>query len=87
MSIDTSAVIIVGLPTKELSEELVDEMSLAFPYFDGYSVAIAGFLYEETWDYSYKEIIFDDVKLNELKNKFRDLTNLDAKVYLSPNIT
>lgn len=92
MGIDYAAAIWVGLPRKEFDVEKLEAMieegdiEVCPPYYDGNGDdnAIAGFSYCVSPDYAPTELTFMPDELSELVGKFKDLTMLDAKVWLSP---
>lgn len=88
MSSFTSAKLIVGLPRKDIPEDILDEgfLDSAFPYYDGGDDAIHGYNYIQSGDFDYKEITIDLNKIEELKEKFRKDVGLEPKLYLSPNV-
>lgn len=94
MSIDYSAVVAVGVQRKDIEdfgkyEELIDDCTLEVfsPYYDGSSAddAIVGFAYGETSDYSSTELVWDQRKIDDLKEEFAKLTGMQAKVWLTPH--
>lgn len=94
MGIDTRAAIFVGLPRKEIyaadKSELLEseELEVCPPYYDGNGEddAICGFELHGTPTYRAREIVFDNNHAEELKAKFKKLTGLEAKVFLSPYV-
>lgn len=92
MGVDTRAVIVIGLPSGELPQQFsdVDEYGLESisPSYDAeIKYCIIGLPLYQTSDYHYKEISLDDIdKVSSLKTKFKKITGMDGKVYLSPLI-
>lgn len=93
MGIDYRAAIFVGLPRTYVSEvenfeELLDndELSVCPPCYDGNSedYAIVGFEAYGSDTYCASEFEYDVSTINILKEKFKQLTGLDARVYISP---
>ena len=93
MSIDYSAAIFVGLPRSEFDAELLadllaaDELEVCPPSYDGGGGddhAIAGFSVKESPDYAAVEFTWDAPAVARLKAEFKELTGLDARVWLSP---
>ena len=93
MSIDTSAVIIVGLPRDDLKdhEKFVDfcdgTLEQISPYYDGYIHAILGVVVQSTDDYSANELVAtlaDDIE--KAKVEFTSRTGRQGKVFLTPYV-
>jgi hypothetical protein len=93
MGIDYRAAIFVGLPRKEISnidnfEELLgsDEFEVRPPCYDGNSedYAIVGFEVWRSGIYCASEFTYDEVKVSEAKDKFKALTGLEGKLWISP---
>ena len=90
MGIDYSAAIVVGRPHSdfdELDDGLIDDGELgAFPpYFDApYYECLIGVSVCSTWDYTWKEFDYNQTNIDTAKEKFKRLTGLDAKVYITP---
>jgi hypothetical protein len=85
MGMSYSAALIVGLHRDQIEDEdVIDELDMAAPYYDGGDEAIVGLFVERTGDYQAKEITLDQAKVDAAKAKFRDLTGLDGKLYLTP---
>jgi hypothetical protein len=90
MGIDSAASIFVGLPRDDGDfEQLIDEDELEVcpPYYDGGSDGLVGFHYALSPDYSPCEVSWDQSEVDSLKQRFKLLTGIDAKVWLSPNIS
>jgi hypothetical protein len=98
MGIDINAAIFVGRLRGELPEELLDgtdtdeaisdEVLIACPpYYDGNSDkgAVVGFELIGTGSQP-REVEWDQAKVDDLKRQFKELTGLDAKVYVSPKV-
>lgn len=88
MGVEYSGQIIVGLPRSQITNgELFenDELEICPPYYDGAGDphAIVGFTYLDSGDYSSTELVWNQAKIDALKQKFTDLTGQVAKVYLS----
>jgi len=94
MGVEYSAVIVVGLPRKELrnldnlADMLYKDESLQVipPYYDGDNsgYAIIGIPIYSSPDYAPSELKMDCDVIQEAFTRFKELTNLDAKIYLSP---
>ena len=93
MGIDYRAAIFVGLPQGELRSldnftELLDsdELQVCSPHYDGNSEDYAIVGYGAHWSdiYGPSELKYDDAEISKLKDKFKSVTGLDAKVWISP---
>lgn len=93
MSIDYQAMVIVGLPRKELSDcdslsDWIDEeeLTVCSPYYDGGDSqdAIIGIEVQTSGTYKPSILEWDQEKIDKLKEEFKTLTGLDAKVWISP---
>lgn len=90
------AVIVVGLPRKDLPEALFDEdgyiseLDVIAPMFDGYNdeEAIVGYIIQQSEDYGASELspILGMGILPKMKDFFL-ITGLEPKVWLSPQCT
>lgn len=94
MGISYSACIIVGLPvadmTIETEEDIWDwayenDLEIVGPYYDaGSEESLIGFIIQSSGDYDWSEINENlNPKIQELKEKFKSITQHDAKVFLS----
>lgn len=92
MSIAYSAAIFVGLPRGEFDAETLgdlldaDELEVCPPSYDGGGDdhAIVGFSLKESQDYAAVEFTWDAEAVEDLKVQFKELTGLEARVWLSP---
>ena len=93
MSIDYRAVVAVGVQRGSIEdfdkfEELIDdgELEVISPSYDGSGDddAIVGLTYIDTNDYSSNEFVWDQRKIDGLKEEFTKITGLEAKVWLTP---
>lgn len=94
MGVSYSAAIVVGLPRRDLSnldnlkEILYDDESLEVcaPYYDGDSddSAIVGVLIYKSPNYAPKEIDLNSNVIAEAQATFKEITGLDAKIWISP---
>lgn len=96
MGIDTSAAIFVGRPREDFEdgEQLqawidADEIHVCPPHYDGNHAdwAICGYGLHRSTDYSATELNFNEAHAEQLKAKFKALTGMDAKVWLSPHVS
>lgn len=96
MGIDTSAALIVGLPSEELGDytyysEVLEGLGLstASPYFDSdFSDWIIGINVAYSGDYYYSEVgdrLSSDIE--EAKRSFLTLTGKHGGLFISPDIT
>jgi hypothetical protein len=94
MGVDTRAAIFVGLPRNEIKhDDLQDwidagEISVCPPYYDGYGAdhAIVGWELAGCECYAPSEFLYDAAASQTLKERFKELTGQDAKVWLSPYV-
>lgn len=90
MGIDYAAVIIVGLPYDDIPnvDDYLDyDKDLLYdcpPYFDAYGCGIVGLYYKQSYDYKPKELEYVQEEVEALKQKFKYITGLEAKIWLSP---
>lgn len=92
MSIDYSAAIFVGLPRGEFDAATLDdllyadELEVCPPSYDGGDDdhAIVGFSVKGSPDYAAVEFTWDAQTIARLKAEFKELTGLEARVWLSP---
>lgn len=91
MGIDYQGAVIVGLHVEDLInhekyEEFVDGgLDQASPYYDGFDQAILGVFAECSDTYSASEITGSvDAKIRAAKDKFKEKTGLDGKVWITP---
>lgn len=91
MGVEYRAAIVVGLPYDELPkdtrDELLDreELDAFSPYFDApHEHCLCGFPIQETDDYQFAEMDFSLDGVDELRIKFKTLTGLTPKTYLTP---
>ena len=88
MSISSKAVLMVGLPREDFeSEDYIDNEYLTFcpPSYDS-ADGIVGIIVESANEDDFKEVlsIADlDKKLKKEALKFKNLTGLDAKIYIT----
>jgi hypothetical protein len=94
------AAIFVGLPRGELEcgveETLIERSFYEFcednqiescpPYYDGSDDAVMGFQYRSAGPYSESELEWNQEEIDKLKEEFKNITGLEAKVYLSPKV-
>lgn len=92
MSVEYSAVIIVGLPRRDLESHkdyedfCNDGLRWASPYYDGFEDAIFGILVADSDLYAARELPAQmDGRIEKAKAEFKDRTGLDGKVFLSVN--
>lgn len=94
MGIYYSAVVAVGLQRQNIEdfdkfEELIDEGTLEVisPSYDGSDDddAVIGFVYDESNAFSSVMFTWDQQRVDELKENFKEITGLEAKVWLTPN--
>lgn len=92
MGVNYQAVIMVGLPRKDIGleelDDLIDEdlLECCAPYYDGgdESYAIVGFCYKKSGSYYPSELDWDQENLDKLKADFKKVTGQEAKVFISP---
>jgi len=96
MGIDTQAVIMVGLPRGKLKdiedlEDLIDDemLDIAPRYYDGdgSEATIIGLIFKESPTYGGVAFEWDESQILSLKKEFKEITDLDAKVYLTPVVS
>ena len=96
MGIDTSAALIVGLPSEQLGDytyysEVLEGLGLSTvsPHFDSdFSNWIIGITVAYSGDYDYCEVMGGlDWNIEEAKREFLTLTGKHGKLYISPDIT
>ena len=100
MGIDTSAVLIWGVPYEELEydEEEYDDFyeyteelgfDYASPYYDSdYEQRIYGVWVAWSRDYSHFDITDEiTLRIEEAKKAFKEKTGLEGRLYISPHIT
>lgn len=96
MSIDIGASLIVGLPFNEIEvfDDVDDIMEYFYdlgldcvsPQFDCDQSACVIGVHVAGEDYTYEEITDLTDKVMSAKEKFHEITGLEAKVYVSPNV-
>lgn len=91
MGVEYRAAIVVGLPydklPKETRDDLIDNETLQSfsPYFDaGRDDCVFGFPLQETDDYQFAVMDYSLEDILKLSAKFKAITGLDAKTYLTP---
>jgi len=93
MGVEYRAAIVVGLPYNDFSEDkhqLFEDETLEMfgPYFDaGWDDSLFGFSLVQSGDYSATEFVMSLELANKLATisaKFKDITGLEAKTYLTP---
>lgn len=91
MGVEYRAAIVVGLHYNDLPKETRDELlnneelDAFSPYFDApHCDCICGFSIQETDDYCSAELNLSASRTVELGVKFKAITGLDAKVFLTP---
>lgn len=91
MSIEYYAVIIVGLPRGDFKDgnklgewRDSDKIQCCAPYYDGDEHGIYGIEAYHTDCYSATELNYDPVKIEQALLKFKDITGMDGKIWLSP---
>lgn len=93
MSIDTSAMIVAGLPNRDFEALGIDvaatdwELEHVSPYYDGWEDAIWGICVDDSPGYVASELPPNLAELIEkAKTEFKAITGQDAKVWLTPRI-
>lgn len=92
MGIDYKASVFVGLPRADIytadKQELLEDEQLEVcpPCYGGggEDYAICGFELARSETYGAREFTYDSERCEKLKAQFKELTGLDAKVWLSP---
>jgi len=92
MGIVVTAAIIVGLPRKDFTEEELDgfldtgQLSVCPPYYngDGDEEAIVGLYYEKSDRYTATALDWNEADVNVLCEKFKELTDKEPEIFLSP---
>lgn len=100
MSADTSASLVVGLPFKEVCNDMDEyealsnnpeylqsaELEIISPYYDAYlKDCLVGFTLASSGAYNYKEIS-ENFAITKNKELFETVTGKKAKFYLTPYI-
>lgn len=95
MGISTKASIFVGLPREDFEDdeqlqEWLDngDLDCCSPYFDGCGddSAICGIEVVKSEYSGAAEFVWDQPKCDKARSEFKELTGLDAKVWLSPYV-
>jgi len=87
MGIEYSARIIVGLHRGELldlDEDVIEDLDMCPPYYDGSDEAVLGIVILDSGDYSAKEMVWGQAKVDAAMVEFKEKTGLDGKLFLSP---
>lgn len=97
MGIDTQAAIIVGLPRGKLKkvkdlEDLIEDnetLEVAPHYYDGEASedTIVGIIFKESRTYGAVVLEWNETQILSMKKEFKEITNLEGKVYLTPVVT
>ena len=89
MGIEYAAAIIVGLPVEDFPgmDNFYDWMEdngleRCPPSYDA-DHGIVGLFYKRSTDYGYDALSWDQSKLEQLKEDFKEITGMEARVYLS----
>lgn len=92
MSVEYNAAIVVGAAWEDVDgnsqediQELVESGDLHDfpPYFDGYRDGLFGLYIVNAPDYSYCETEYAEQDIDAAKQKFKELTGMEGKVYLT----
>lgn len=92
MGVDYNAAIVVGAAWEDVDgnsqediQELVENGDLHDfpPYYDGYREGLFGLYIVNSPDYSYCEMEYTAEDVEVAKQKFKELTGVDGKVYLT----
>ncbi len=92
MGVDYNAAIVVGADWRDIDEQDVDNIDELVengdlhdfpPYYDGYQEGLFGLYIVNSPDYSYCEVEFTAQDVEGAKQKFKELTGMEGKVYLT----
>lgn len=92
MSVEYNAAIVVGAAWEYINEDAVDNIDELVengdlhdfpPFYDGYQEGLFGLYIVNSPDYSYCEVEYAAQDIDAAKQKFKELTGMEGKVYLT----
>ena len=92
MSVEYNAAIVVGAAWEDINEDAIDNIDELvengdlhdFPsFYDGYREGLFGLYIVNSPDYGYCEMEYTAEDIEIAKQKFKELTGIEGKVYLT----
>jgi hypothetical protein len=92
MSVDYNAAIVVGAAWEDINEDAIDNIDELVesgdlhdfpPFYDGYREGLFGLYIVNSPDYGYCEMEYTAQDIEVAKQRFKELTGIDAKIYLA----
>lgn len=92
MSVEYNAAIVVGAAWEDINEDAIDNIDELVengdlhdfpPFYGGYREGLFGLYIVNSPDYSYCEMEYTAEDVEVAKQKFKELTGIDAKIYLT----
>lgn len=92
MCVYYNAAIVVGADWRDIDEDAIDNIDELVengdlhdfpPFYDGYREGLFGLYIVNSPDYSYCEVEYAAQDIDAAKQKFKELTGMEGKVYLT----
>jgi len=92
MGVDYNAAIVVGAAWEDINEDAIDNIDELVesgdlhdfpPFYDGYREGLFGLYIVNSPDYGYCEMEYTAQDIEVAKQRFKELTGIDAKIYLA----
>jgi hypothetical protein len=92
MSVEYNAAIVVGAAWEDINEDAIDNIDELVesgdlhdfpPFYDGYREGLFGLYIVNSPDYGYCEMEYTAQDVGAAKQKFKELTGIEGKVYLT----